>query len=74
MAAIVSSVIAWSNPQIDGRLSVREVHTDDQGNVFNVDYMAAKGTDVTAVMEARIPTILAEATALQAQEAAESAT
>jgi hypothetical protein len=62
---IISSVIAWYNIQIDGRHSVREVHTDDQGDVFTFDYMADVGVDVNAVMAARIPQVQAESDALQ---------
>lgn len=69
MAAIISSVIVWDNFQVDGRHSVREQHTDDQGNVFTFDYMADVGTDVNAVMQARLPEVLVEAEAVQAQQA-----
>ena len=39
-------MIASSNIQIDGRHSVREQHTDDSGNLYYLDYMAEKGTNL----------------------------
>lgn len=47
---IVSSVIANSLLQIDGRHVMRETHTDDQGNVYHVDYVAEVGTDLNAML------------------------
>ena len=66
---IISSIIQWDNIQIDGRHSVREVHTDDVGNVFTYDYMADVGADVNAVMLARVPDVTAASDALEAQQA-----
>lgn len=47
---IVSSSIAWQEPQADGRLSVRELHIDDAGNEWQLDYLI----DANADLEARL--------------------
>ena len=48
MVQIISSVIAASNVQTDGRFSVHEVHTDDSGNQHTIDYLADADTDQSA--------------------------
>jgi hypothetical protein len=50
---IVSSEILWDLPQADGSRTIREEHTDDQGNVYSFDYMAETDTDVNAKLAAR---------------------
>lgn len=47
MNQIVTSLISLSNTQIDGRIAVRERHTDDSGNLYLVDYMADKNMNLT---------------------------
>lgn len=42
---IVTSVIVSSNPQADGRFSVRERHTDSLGNNYFFDYLADQAAD-----------------------------
>lgn len=71
MASIVSSVIASANPQIDGRLAVREVHIDNSGNPNVVDYMADAGADLDAHLAADAVGLAASLT--QAQIAGEVA-
>lgn len=48
-----SSVFSSGHAQRDGRRYVTETHTDDAGGVHRVEYLAAVGTDYTAVMQAR---------------------
>lgn len=43
---IVSSIILLDNPQTDGRRVIIEQHTDDQGCLQEVSYMANEDTDV----------------------------
>lgn len=50
---IVSSIIVWDLPQTDGRHVVREEHADDQGNVYDFDYIAEIGMDINARLAAR---------------------
>lgn len=57
---IASSVITQANVQADGRTSVSEVWTDDQGNVLNYSYMANAGDDINATMQARTPQVLTD--------------
>lgn len=45
---IVSSVIVLDNLQTDGRRIIVEQHTDDQGVVQELSYMAEINTDVNA--------------------------
>ena len=40
MTTIVSSIIGFSNPQVDGRFCVHEIHTDDSGSQYIFDYIA----------------------------------
>jgi hypothetical protein len=50
---IVSSQVVEDAPQIDGRRHVRERHTDDLGESFDVLYMAQAGDDANAPLAAR---------------------
>lgn len=43
---IVSSQITLNNLQDDNRRVIREVHTDDQGNAYQIDYMADASMDI----------------------------
>jgi len=54
---IVSSIIIANDPQADGRFAVCERHTDDHGLTHDVNYLADPGTDVNAVMLARVPSL-----------------
>lgn len=45
MATIVSSTITHRNTQLDGRISVRELHIDSLNNNYVFDYMADQNTD-----------------------------
>lgn len=45
---IVSSVIVLDNLQTDGRRIIIEQHTDDQGIVQELSYMADATTDINA--------------------------
>jgi hypothetical protein len=69
MATIISSAVIANNPQKDGRSVVSEQYVDDKGNVFTYDYMADAGTDLNAHLAARIPDVLADATAMQFEQA-----
>lgn len=51
--AIISSEIAEDRAQIDGRRSIREVHTDDLGEQHVVTYLAEAGADVTLILPER---------------------
>lgn len=65
--SIVSSTHSIGHEQADGRRYVTEQHTDSQGVVYVVEYLAAVGTDYVAVRDARAVVIadqLAEAEAL----------
>lgn len=64
--SIVTSTYAVGHAQPDGRKYVVESHTDDVGQAYRVEYLAAVGTDYGAVMTARAAQIndqLAEAEA-----------
>lgn len=64
--SIVSSTHTVGHAQIDGRRYLTERHTDHLGEVHQVEYLAAVGTDYNAVMAARAVQIeqqLAEAEA-----------
>jgi len=63
---IVSSTHTVGHPQVDGRRYVTEVHTDSDGVVHRVEYLASVGADYVAVRDARAVQIadqLAEAEA-----------
>lgn len=66
--AIVSSIaIVDSHSQKDGRIYVRELHTDSIGNVYPIEYLAENGADINSVANARgvrLSDDLAEAEAL----------
>lgn len=49
---IVSSTHVVGHEQVDGRRYVTESHTDSEGVVHRVEYLAAVGTDYVAVREA----------------------
>ena len=57
--AIVSSTYTVGHAQADGRRYVREQHTDSEGIVHSVEYLAALGTDYQAVADARAVSIAA---------------
>jgi hypothetical protein len=44
---IVSSAIAHAEVQADGRISVREVFTDNNGNQYAMDFIADNGETAT---------------------------
>lgn len=56
---IVSSVVAVGHPQIDGRRYATESHTTNLGEVVQVDYLAAVGTNYQAVANVRAVLIAA---------------
>ena len=60
MIRLVSSKAITEHAQKDGRRFVREQHTDDTGEVHEAYYLAAVGTDHSAVMRARVPQIEAQ--------------
>ena len=63
---IVSSTHTVGHAQADGRRHVAELHTDDAGAVFRVEYLAPVGADYVAIRTARAVQIseqLAEAEA-----------
>lgn len=43
---IVSSQITQNNLQVDLRRTVNELHIDDKGNSYVINYMADKGADI----------------------------
>lgn len=51
--SIVSSTHTVGHAQADGRRYVVESHTDSQGVVYGIEYLAAVGTDYVAVRDAR---------------------
>lgn len=57
---IVSSEIVEDRVQVDGRRSVHERHTDDQGRVHEVAYLAEAGENVTTAMNSRVAQINAQ--------------
>ncbi len=69
---IVTSVIEQQRLQRNGSVFVREAHTDHVGKVRKRAYRAAAGTDINALMLARVPQVEADAKAgeLQAIEKA----
>lgn len=70
---IISSIILENQPQSDGRRSVRERHTADDGTNYDACYLAEPGTDVNAVMVARVPILdqmLADAASAANEQAA----
>jgi hypothetical protein len=64
--AIVSSTHVVAHAQIDGRRYVTETHTDSDGGVHVVEYLAAVGADYVAIRTARAGQIAEQ---LAAQEA-----
>jgi hypothetical protein len=57
--AIISSTVTVEGAQVDGRFWVYEVHTDNVGLEWRVDYLADAGTNYNADATARAP-ILAD--------------
>lgn len=47
---IVSSQIVESVPQVDGRISVREIHIDQFGTQHPVSYLAEQGSDLNGLL------------------------
>lgn len=68
---IVSSVIEWADVQTDGRTSVREVHTDDQGKQYTQDYMANVGDDLNANLAAHAQNLEQQIENMAARQAAQ---
>lgn len=46
MNIIINSLIVLQNPQIDGRIIVRELHIDDNGGQYFFDYITDKSIDI----------------------------
>lgn len=66
--SIVSSSYTVGHAQRDGRRYVTERHTDDDGGVYEVEYLAPDGTDYQAVMQARATAITEQLAAQLAEE------
>lgn len=60
---IVASTIVSDARQIDGRRAIIEQHTDQLGIVYPIFWTADAGTDATAAMSARAPTLNVDLTA-----------
>jgi len=54
---ITISSISVNNPQADGRRIIHEVHIDDAGVEYGVDYMAAPNDDLDAHLAASVQKI-----------------
>jgi hypothetical protein len=54
MPVVSSSYVAEGHAQADGRVWVRETHTDSAGGVHVFDYLRGPGMDSDAIMAARI--------------------
>lgn len=57
MPTVVSSIISYDLPQIDGRRNIHEQHMDDEGKEYDFFYTADEDMDINARMLARIPSI-----------------
>lgn len=57
--AIVSSTYTVGHEQADARRYVREQHTDSNGVVYPVEYLAAVGTNYQSVADARAVSLAA---------------
>lgn len=55
--AIVSSIIDFDHAQKDGRRLVRERHTDNQGAVSIVNYVAETSANASTIMAGRVATL-----------------
>lgn len=66
---IVSSVILTDTLQVDGSRSVLERHTDQSGKGYDLQYFAAPGLDLQAVLAERAARLGAEIDARLAAEA-----
>jgi hypothetical protein len=66
---IVNSTILSAVPQVDGRISVHEQHTDHNGKTYDVVYLADPDMDINAVLMARAENIGKEIDARAAIEA-----
>lgn len=64
---IVSSSIVSRSAQVDGRILVKERHTDSNGRIYEQEYLADVGLDIDAVLMARATNI---GNALDARDAA----
>lgn len=51
--AIVSSIYNEGHAQIDGRHYVIEQHTDSEGVLHQIEYLASIGSDYVAILAAR---------------------
>lgn len=67
--SIVSSTFTTGAPQADGRTYVIEVHTDNVGLQYVVQYLAAVGADYTAVMTARAAQLSTQIADIEASNA-----
>lgn len=61
--SIVSSVIAATNVQKDGRKWVREIHTDQLGIIYERNYLAGALDNLNAALAAYAVTLAADITA-----------
>jgi hypothetical protein len=61
MATITSSVVAAQDVQIDGRIWVREVHTDSLGFQWVITYLAPNASGIAAHLAASAISVLANA-------------
>lgn len=60
-ATIISSIVAEQSQQSDGRLWVREIHTDSVGVLYFVIYLAPNATGIAAQLAANAVLVLAYA-------------
>lgn len=67
---IINSVIAKTTTQADGRTDVTEAHTDQNGVEYQVNYLAAVGLDLNAVLAERAARLGADIDAREAVTAA----
>lgn len=61
MATITSSVVAAQDVQSDGRIWVREVHTDSLGFQWVITYLAPNASGISAHLAASAVSVLANA-------------
>ncbi len=71
MASIITSIIERDLLQVDGRRTVREVHTDDQGQEYIFDYMADAGVDIPQKLANRAAELEAALNAIPEEEGGE---
>jgi hypothetical protein len=69
---ITKSTYTKEHAQTDGRAYVREVHTDDEGNRYEVVYLAEPESSVEKTMEDRIAILEEEIIRMKAEAAEEA--